>query len=190
MLRLTKSDDATAPAALIGAFCELRMVMSEEMYTFSTFVLDALDDGEAPRILLAAPEVVQVANRRRMERTNVTIASQVRFWASGDQPAAVGLLANVSTDGIACNLPTLELDKTLSLGDVANVSFELAGFDDRYELPVVVCNKDVDDERGQLCLGLQFKVDNGDASARASHRRLQAALYELTTNLTDMDGEI
>lgn len=166
------------------------MVLSGEMHTFSTFVLDAPETSGPPRILMAAPEVIQVSNRRRFERTNVTIASQVRFWLKSDQPPTIGLLANVSAEGLACNLPGLGLDEPLSLGDEARVAFELAGFDDLFEMPVIVCNKSIDHERGQLCLGIHFKLDDGDAAARDAHRRLQAALYELTSNLTDMDGEI
>lgn len=180
----------TPPAALIGVFCELRALLSGEMYMFSTFVLDAPDGHDPPRVLVAAPETIQVANRRRLERTNATIASQVRVWVKGRESATVGLLANVSGEGLACNLPGLDLNEALALGDDVRVAFELAGFDELFELPAILCNKSIEKAENQLCLGLQFNVKDDDVTAKHALRRLQAALFELTSNLADMDGEI
>jgi hypothetical protein len=175
---------------LIGAFCEVRTVLSEELYLFTSCVFDALDDSIPGRVLMVIPEAVQVVNRRQFERTNATVASQVRLWLGGAQTPAVGLLANVSADGLACHLPSTDLDAMVSLGDRLRVSFELAGFDEVFELPAVVCNKALTRDQQQLSLGLKFDARTDDPLAQHALQRVRAALAQLMTNSTDLDGEL
>ena len=177
-------------SVLIGAFCEVQMVLSRELYMFSTCILDAAEDAEPPRVLMISPEAIQVANRRQFERTNVTVASQVRVWTAAEETPAVGLLANVSADGLACNLPTMALDAMLALGDSVRVSFELAGFDESFELPAILCNKALTHDRQQLCLGLQFDVRPDDPVALHTLLRVRGVLFQLMANHTDMDGDL
>ncbi len=181
---------ALPPSVLIGAFCEVRTALSGELYLFTTCVFDALESSTPTRLLLVIPEVIQVANRRQFERTNATVASQVRVWTAGQQTPFVGLLANVSADGLACNLPEVALDETLSLDDELRVSFELAGFDEIFELPAVACNKTLTRDQQQLSLGLKFNVRSDDPLAQRALQRLRAALFQLMANFTDMDGEL
>jgi hypothetical protein len=184
-----------APAAvplsvLIGAFCEVRTVLSGELYTFSTCVLDVIDAPSLARLLMVVPEAIQVTNRRQFERTNATVASQVRLWV-GSQPApAMGLLANVSADGMACNLPGTALDKTLALGDELRVCFELAGFDGVFELPAVLCNKILTRDEQLLSLGLKFNVRPECPADQHTLERVRTALVELMANTTDKDGDL
>lgn len=83
------ADCGVTPLDLIGAFCEARMSLGGDLFFFTVCALD-VPDGDLPnRILLSRPEVVQVANRRRYERTNATIASQARVYPlQGPDPAA------------------------------------------------------------------------------------------------------
>ncbi len=182
--------EPASSAMLIGVFCEIRMILLGELYTFTTFVLDVPENASPPVILVANPEVVQVTNRRRVERTNATIASQVRIWTTRSQAPTVGLLANVSADGLGCNLPGTALDSELALGDSLRVSFELAGFDEIFELPAELCNKNLLAERQQLFLGMKFTVTPDDPVACHTLERVRAALVELTTNFFDTDGEL
>jgi len=177
-------------SVLMGAFCEIRTVLSGELYLFTTCVLDAILDSSPGRVLMVIPETIQVANRRQFERTNVTVASQVRVWTGAPHAPSVGLLANVSAEGLACNLPGTALDEALSLGDHLRVSFELAGFDGLFELPATVCNKTLTGDRQQLSLGLKFDVRSDDLGARRALQRLRAALFQLMANFTDMDGDL
>lgn len=177
-------------SVLIGAFCEVRMVLSGEMYLFSTYILDVIEEPLPLRVLMVVPETVQVANRRQFERTNATVASQVQLWVRGPGVPYVGLLANVSADGLACNLPGTAADEALSLGDELRVSFELAGFDEVFELPVILCNKTLAGGRQELRLGMKFNVQPDDPAARHALERVHAALHELTAYITDMDGEL
>jgi c-di-GMP-binding flagellar brake protein YcgR len=175
---------------LIGAFCDVRTVLSGEMYTFTTYVLDVIEDAKPGRVLLVVPESVQVANRRQFERTNATVASRIRVWSGPSATPAVGLLANVSADGIACNLPGTALDGELALGDRLRVNFELAGFDEAFELPVILCNKTLKRDQQQLSLGLKFDAPTDDPVAQHALQRVRAALFELMTNFTDTGGDL
>lgn len=173
---------------LIGSFCDARVEMGDELYLFTTNVLDVVDDLEPPRLLLASPEHLQVLNRRRFERTNAVIASQARVLSVG-HPTAVGLLASVSASGVALNLPGVDADDYLYVGDAVRVNFELAGFPGRFELPAVICNKSFNADRSVLTTGLEFALDAADASAAHELARLQAALCELTTQLSESEGD-
>lgn len=175
---------------LIGAFCEVRTVLSGELYLFTSCVFDALADSVPGRVLMVIPETIQVVNRRQFERTNATVASQVRIWVGEERTPAVGLLANVSADGLACNLPGTDLDAVLSLGDPLRVSFELAGFDEIFELSAVLCNKALARDQQQLSLGLKFDARADDPMAQHALQRVRAALAQLMANSTDLDGEL
>ena len=177
-------------SVLIGAFCEIRTELSGELYVFTTCVLDVVEDPPPGRVLMVIPDAIQVMNRRQFERTNATVASQVRIWAGAQQTPSIGLLANVSADGIACNLPGTALDQLVALGDELRASFELAGFDEVFELPVVVCNKALTADRQQLSLGLKFNVHADDVAAQHALERVRAALAHLMTNSTNLDGEL
>jgi hypothetical protein len=175
--------------ALIGAFCEVRTQLSGELYLFSSCVLDVVAHPTARRALITAPNTIQVANRRRFERTNAAVASQVRIWIGTQKVPAVGLLANVCADGLACSLADTTLDAALALGESVRVRFELAGFDEWFELPAVLCNKEVSRNQQQLSLGLGFNASPDDPAAQAALMRVRTALLQLMTDPLDKDGK-
>lgn len=175
------------PAGLTGAFCEVRVRLSEHVYLFTTFIPEVLEETRPLRLRLAVPEVIQVANRRRFERLCVPAAAQVHIQARQRAQVHVGLLADVSASGLSCAIPTPEHDEVLLVGDVLHVTFELPGFDEKFELPVVVCNKALSRDRQLLTIGLEFHVAGGDPSASAHLERLQAALCEMISDSTGAD---
>lgn len=186
-----ESGQPAAPLnAFVGAFCEAEMILSGELYNFTSCILDVAEKDDLLRLYLVIPEIIQVRNRRQFERTNATIASQVRVHTPVQPAPAIGLLANVSLDGLACNLPGTDLDSALALGEELRVTFELAGFDEQFEMPVILCNKQLTPDKQQLSLGMQFNVNPNDSAAQRTHQRLRAALYELMTNIADMDGAL
>lgn len=188
LVQMLDTPAAVPLSVLTGAFCEVRTILSGELYLFTTCVLDVVDEHAERRVLLVIPETIQVANRRQFERTNATVACQIRMWVGGRATPAVGLLANVSADGLACNLPDTSLDKDLTLGDVLQVSFELAGFDGVFDLPAVLCNKALIPEKQQLSLGMEFRVRPDSAIEQQTLQRVRAALLELMANPTELDG--
>lgn len=189
VIELTDDQHALPLTVLIGAYCEVQTVLSGELYTFSTYVLDVAKGGHRTQALMVAPQTIEVANRRQFERTVATVASQVRVWTAAQQVPTVGLLADVSVNGLACNIPGTGLDEALAIGDGLRVSFEIAGFDEVFELPVILCNKAITPDKQQLSLGVQFNAQPDDPVAQHTLQRIRAALLKLTTDSTEMDGE-
>jgi hypothetical protein len=175
---------------LIGAFCDVRIILSGQLYLFSTCITDVLDPGGPQRLLLAAPDTIHVANRRRFERRTLAGFSQVRLWPADSKTPYIGELCNISGDGLACRMIRGELDELLLVGDAVRVAFTLAGSGEDFDLPASVCNKTVTSDGQQLLLGLEYCLDNDDHATRMAVDRLRAALCDLTTNLTETDGEL
>lgn len=177
------------PISLVGVFCELRSQMAGELFLFTTCVLDVVEGSGPTRLLVTVPELIQVANRRRFERTNTTIASHVRLITSGAVAPAAGLMANISPTGLALTLPMDGGDDPVLLGDDVRVQFELAGFDETFELPAVVCNKHTSSDRQRRLIGLEFAVKEDDLVARHTLARVHAMLNEMMTSSTPLEGE-
>jgi hypothetical protein len=114
----------------------------------------------------------------------------VRIWTAAQKVPAIGLLANVSVDGVACNLPGTALDRVLALGDSVRVSFEIAGFDELFELPATLRSKSLATETQQLSLGLKFDVRADDPVAQHALMRVRTALLQLTADFLDRNGDL
>ena len=80
---------------LIGAHVDVRMLIDGELYLFSTFVVDAVDNAVPPRLSLATPELLQVANRRRVVRKTPNEPVPIRVVVPGAQQPFVAELANI-----------------------------------------------------------------------------------------------
>jgi hypothetical protein len=186
-LRVDSIPPGVWTAGLTGAFCEVRIRLFEHVYLFTTFIPELLEEARPLRLRLAVPEVIQVANRRRFERLCVPSAAQVHIQARQRSQVHVGLLADVSASGLSCSIPTPEHDDALLVGDPLRVAFELPGCDERFELPVLVCNKALSRDRQLLTIGLEFDVSAGDTGGTANLERLQAVLCEMISDPTGMD---
>ena len=188
VVQMRDTPAAVPLSVLTGAFCDIRTILSGELYTFTTCVLEVADEPAGQRVLLGGPAAIHGTKRRQFARPTATVASPVRIWVGARAPPTMGLVANVSAGGLACNLPGTTLDSALALGDELRVSFELAGFDDVFELPVVLCSKTLTRDRQQLSLGMKFCVRPDDPAAQRALERVRAVLFELMVNTTDMDG--
>lgn len=188
-IALNDGDARPSLSGVIGAYCEARLELSDQYYVFETFVVDASEAPGAALMRLATPDCIQVMNRRRHERTNATIATQVRLAIPGQTAAAVGLMTNISTSGLAVSMPGTELDDLVLLGDEPIATFELPGFDGAYTIPVIVCNKSLSRDRRTLTLGLEFSPNAERPEQMRECKRLRAALHELMADLHNPDGE-
>lgn len=167
---------------LIGAFCDIRTMLQGHAFVFSTCVLDVIEGTDPVKLIIAVPESMQLTNRRRFERTNATVASQVRLWIDEQSPATVGLLVNIGPEGLAAQFVGAGLADAVMVGDTVRVSFEVAGFEESYKLPSVVCTKSLSTDNTILSVGVQFNRDTGDLRVDQSLRQLQAILAELMTD--------
>ena len=55
-------------ATLVGAMCDVRTILSGQLCLFSSHIVDATAHTVPQRVMLAVPETIQVANRRRFTR--------------------------------------------------------------------------------------------------------------------------
>lgn len=184
---LDPADGPLPPYQLIGAFCDVRTVLMGQLYLFSTCIVDVVDRSAPVRLILALPETMYVANRRRFERQTLAGFSQVRLWPTEAKVPYIGELCNISGDGLACRMIRGELDELLFVGDEARVQFEIRQTGESFDLPVTVCNKTVTQDTQQLIIGLEFVPGSGDATTQFALEQLRAALCELATNLNDME---
>lgn len=174
-------------AGLIGSFSEVQVALSGQVALFSSCVLDMIEQSGRAQISLATPELIQVSNRRRFERTNATIASEVHLIIDGQPSETVGALANLSPQGLGCTFPSGELNDQLLVGEQTRVSFELAGFDDRFELDVVCCNKSISRDQSQLTVGMEFAVTQSPEETE-SLNRLRTLLNQIFIQAVRTEG--
>ncbi len=176
---------------LVGSYCDVRLMLSGQLFLFSTCILDLFDATNPPRLVLAQPEAMQVANRRRFERAIVQPVEPLSVFSPSAPAPRVGMLGDISGDGILCHLPGNEWADVLLVGDPARVVFELPGHDEPFDLPVTICNKTFSAEQNQLSVGLTFAPDAADSAAQAAIERLRSVLGALMiTNLKiETEGE-
>lgn len=180
---------ACAPICLVGAYCDVRMTLGEELYLFTTCVMDVDESGSSPMLLVAIPEQIQVANRRRFVRTNATVAAQVRITFAPNEPAHAGLMVSISATGLAADMAGLATADRALLGEPVRVWFELPGAGEPFELPAVVCNKQVFEQQNKVQIGLEFAPEATRATDQKVTERLRTVLAEMTVNLAESDGE-
>ena len=175
-------------ALLIGAMCDVRTILSGQLCLFSTVIVDASDAGVPRRLLLASPETVQLANRRRFARHTPTDPVPVRLSITGRTDPFVLGLANIGPTGMACRAPRTGLDDALFIGDVVQLEFALPWSGEIHKLPASVCGKTPCPDQEQMVVGLEFAVADHDPAASALEH-LRAALNDEAARLIEMDGD-
>jgi hypothetical protein len=165
-------------AGLIGAFCDVRLVLSGQMYMFSTCIIEATENSAQLHLVTAMPESVQVANRRRGIRKQLGGTVQVQLWAEGVSEPFICEITDIAADGLGCSGTKRELDEVLLVGDEVHIRFELrdAG---PFALNAILCNKSCSSAAAdQVLVGMEFKVSEENEEARATLERLRNALFE------------
>ncbi|MEW6250266.1 MAG: PilZ domain-containing protein [Planctomycetota bacterium] len=172
-------------AALVGAMCDVRTILSGQLCLFSTFILEARGDAVPARIALAVPDAIQVANRRRFARKAPADPIHVRVLPPGSPVPLIVALANISARGLGCHALSRELDEHLYIGDEVMLEFALPWCGEAFRLPASVCTKAPAGEPGHLLIGFELLP-----RASAAIERLRAALTDETVRLTETDGEL
>ena len=174
-------------AGLIGAMCDVRMCVAGQLYLFSTFVLEVSDGTVPHRLTLAAPETIQVANRRRHARLSPLEAVPVRLGVGGTMKPVLAELANIGPRGLGCRIGAGEDAGLFYIGDPVAVEFALPWSSEVFALSAVICNKGPSSEPAHVLVGLEFSAE--DAAARAALERLRTALLSETARLCEAGGE-
>lgn len=172
---------------LIGAACDVRMILSDQLYLFSTYVTEVAENAVPARIILATPEVLQVANRRQYQRREPVEPVPVRLESPELVDAVMANLANIGHGGIACRLPVGDAADALFIGNPVTIEFVLPWTRDMFKLPATVCSKTPEGDETRLLVGLEFVAA---PTTTAQLDTLRAALTSETARLSEMNGDL
>ncbi len=174
---------------LLGATCDVRVMLSDQLYMFSTFIVDVRRDAAPHWLSLANPQIIQVANRRRVLRKAPTEPIPVRIVPPDSQQGQLGDLANIGAGGIGCRMNRKDVGELLLIGDKVQVEFVLPWTGELFTLPATVCTKSSGSDPEQLAVGFEFVTAPGGAST-SDLDRLRRALNSETSRLTEMNGDL
>lgn len=175
------------PAKLIGAMCDVRTILSDQLYLFSTVIVDAADATTPQRLTLAVPEGVQVANRRRFSRRSPVEPIPVRLTIGGSPQPHIGTLMNISRTGLGCRAARRDLDALLLIGDEVQIEFVLPWTHQVFALPGEICVKNPCHDPDQMIVGIEFRASG--AAGQATLELLRTTLDNETQRLTEMGGD-
>lgn len=185
MLTVQVADDGPAPSLipLIGAFCDVHVHVADQAYLFSASVLDARNEPPR-RILLGAPDGMQVENRRQFVRRAYPRQTALKITTDdgGTFPAQI---FNVCGTGAAARVPR-ERDGVLLIGEPVHLQFRLAELKHDFDLDAVVCHKTRTHDRESLIVGLEFTLDPSHHAQAVAMERLRAFL----SGAESLDAEI
>lgn len=176
-------------ASLVGAACDVRAILSGQLYLFSTFVIDVADNTTPQRLVLAAPDSVQVANRRRFVRSTPLEPVAVRLAVAGAREPLATDLVQIGPGGLACRAAAAAAEDALFIGDAAQVEFLLPWASTVFTLAATVCSKTRGPDRDHVTVGLEFALA-ADGTAPPDLERLRAALADETARLSESNGDL
>ncbi|MCH7872274.1 MAG: hypothetical protein IID33_11295 [Planctomycetes bacterium] len=175
-------------SALVGAFCDVQTVLSDQVYTFGTCVLHVYDATTPRRLVLAVPESVQVCNRRQFVRRPAPQTSIVHIVLPHFSEPCTGELCSASGNGMACRVAR-DLEDEFLIGEPAQTRFELPGLEEFFDLPTIICNKTPSSDGNGLVVGLQFDLDDDNPGQRQAIERLRAFLCSATAITSETEGD-
>jgi len=167
---------------LLGAYCEVRLLLSDQLYLFTTCAVDVIEEHTPQRIVLSLPDAMQVVNRRKFLRQELPEPVQVRLWTRLSNAVYVAQMRDVGPEGLSCRTVGRELDDAVFIGDEIRVAFTLPRTGESLELPATVCDKCPTADKLQLDLGLKFVMRDDDQATLRALDRLRGVLLEIALN--------
>jgi c-di-GMP-binding flagellar brake protein YcgR len=143
---------------LAGAFCEVCVVLSGQMYRFSSCIVTAEDAGATQRLTLAAPTMIQVCNRRRYDRRAFAESPIIQVFTQQHRDPLIGTLTEIGLGGLACCLPAAA-DEELLIDDTVRLRVQLPGGREFFELSACVCLKNGLHKGEDITVGVEFCLD-------------------------------
>ncbi|MFH1747402.1 MAG: PilZ domain-containing protein [Planctomycetota bacterium] len=165
-------------APLIGSFCEIKIVLSGNLYLFSSCIVDATEDTTPRTLLLAVPDVAQVCNRRRFDRRTSEHSIVVQLWAPGAADPFIGTLNNIGLAGLSCRMPREGLEQLLLIEDEIPLRFQFPNCGPPFDLMAIVCVKTPTSNGEFLNIGLEFFIPDDNETAGIALARLQSTLTQ------------
>lgn len=173
--------------SLVGVFCDVQTILSDQIYLFCTCIMEVLDVTVPRRIVLALPDGIQVWNRRRFLRRSITRSTRVELTCDDLNESCTAELTNVSGNGLACRVPK-DSDGVLLIGERARARFNVPGIPEAFDLPTVICSKTTTGDGGSLIVGLQFDFDDLSEPELELIERLQAFLCDAPGSNADAEA--
>jgi hypothetical protein len=176
-------------AGLLGAFCDVKTVLSGHLYVFSTCIVDVADQIAPQRMFLEPPGAVQVVNRRKFDRKNSQEAIEVQFWPPGAPQPIVGRLCNIGLGGLGCRGPRAELEDLLLIGEQIRITFQLPEAPEIFDLMAVICVKTAAGDGQNLDVGLEFPLATHNDPAAPNLVQLRTVLARSYAQDTNPEAE-
>ena len=180
--------------SLIGTYCDVTLQLGENRYLFCADVVAVQgpsSPGARPRIYLARPETMQVAQRRRARRFRPAQSARVEMtWTNAEKSKTegIGWLCNVSAEGLACRTEN-NVAEQLGIGEQISLGFALTpGDPERFVLDAILCNKTPAGTEGTMLLGLQFLIGQGHQASAATAEALRRKLLARYAPVVDSSG--
>ncbi|MFQ6047752.1 MAG: PilZ domain-containing protein, partial [Phycisphaerae bacterium] len=141
MVELTDPPDHSL-SDVRGLYCDVELLLVPHRYMFCSDIIDVRELGSNQTLVLARPETMQVAQRRRFWRLAVAETSTVRLSLPSrpDARPAEAVVYNISGDGMACCIDR-SAAADLLIGDLVHVGFELPHCPKPFDFDAVLCNK-------------------------------------------------
>lgn len=171
---------------LLGAFCDVELVLSGELYQFSTCIVD-VGTTVSPTLLIAIPPAIQVANRRRYVRRSPNDSLQVSLHLPGADSPLLAELLNVAPTGLAVRGHRTDLDDVIFVGDGLRVGLDIPPVGEAFDLPAIICGKSLDEDKQRMTVGLEFEV-NATPSDLLALNRFRAYLCDPAVGFVETDG--
>lgn len=173
LLRLHGGDTA---ARAIPSSSPLRITMevAGARYVFDSRRADCPGECESGAIQVCTPDAVLLAERRRSPRQRFHGPCDVALYA-GDALAesfCEAAMLNLSTEGIACRVPTQQAG-LLRIGQIVRVVFRLDRSTPEFDLHGRVTNITEGGTAERMVVGLEFVADESSGEDR---QRLEEAL--------------
>lgn len=171
---------------LVGAFCDALLVMNGDRFEFCTCVID-VGSAVAPELLIAIPQGVQIANRRRYVRKAPAEGRSVQLWLKGGDVALTCNMVDIAPTGLAVRGHRGDLDEILFVGDALRVTIDIAAIGESFDLPVEICTKTLESDRQSLTVGLEF-ASEGSAQDLLALSRFRAFLNDPALGFSETES--
>lgn len=168
---------------VIGQYYQLLINLGETRYLAVSDILEAQAQKDGLMLIFTRPKCLQVMQRRHFHRHSPSQAfpvylswQEIAIENEKDQitTPVLGQINDISMGGMSLRLPQ-NLDNHLFIGDTVYARFSLNVRDPEYLTSANVCHKEINRERTELVIGLQFldNEENGDFQTRLRNSLMQ-----------------
>jgi len=164
---------------VVGQYYQLIISIHESRYLAVCDLKEVQTEDRTILLIFSRPVTLQVMQRRHFHRIipSQSIPAYISWQATEDGPGEVkqddvktpvlGQVRNLSQYGMSIQVPS-NLDMHLFIGDTVYVRFSMNVREPEYFTSATVCYKELNTEKSELIIGLQFSdmEENGEFHTR------------------------